>query len=74
MKCCRCKREVEHGPEALSGDDRERDDLAIRCAYCFVIFCMPCSLKHFEARNAGKVQKRVVKTTVTEEWIEEPTG
>lgn len=72
MKCCQCKKAVEIGPEALDSDNRDRSDLAIRCVYCLSLFCVTCSERHFESRNAGKVQKRIVKTTVIEEWIETP--
>jgi hypothetical protein len=75
VNCCNCKCPVELGPEYIpEGSEWEkRDDLAVRCVYCLTVFCAPCATQHFEARNGGKVQKRVVvETKVVEEWREVP--
>jgi DNA-directed RNA polymerase subunit RPC12/RpoP len=76
IHCCNCGRPLDLGPERIPADskDEKRKDLAIRCVYCLSLFCVPCSVKHFESRNGGRVQKRVTKTTVIEEWKEVPAS
>ena len=76
MQCCSCGRLLELGPEHIPEDstDEKRKDLAIRCVYCLSLFCVPCSIKHFESRNKGKIQKRIIKTTEIEEWREVPNS
>lgn len=70
--CCQCRLPVSLGSEIIPEGEEQRKDLAIRCVYCLALFCVKCSYKHFETRNAGKVQKRIIKRTTVEEWIEEP--
>ena len=72
-RCVACRRAVVFDPpppgkgwnKAWGPCPIQPSNLAIRCAYCFKVFCVKCSLPHFaienEERMVGKVARQVAR-------------
>lgn len=72
--CAACGVGVEFDPKPVKDWDEKKlgpcpvqpKNLAIRCAYCFRVFCVGCSTKHFAIENEERMVDKVARKVVSE--------